>query len=331
VGVGALGIHHTRVAAAAPGARLVGVYEHHPERARRAVPFGAHLFDSLEALLDEVEAVVVSTPTKSHHAVGKAALERGISCLIEKPLAATVDEAQDLVQAALRAGATLCVGHTERVSPVVRAVADQIRRPRFIEAHRLGTFGPRGLDVDVLLDLMIHDVDLVLSWTGAAPIRVQGAGLSVLSGQVDIANARLEWEDGCVANLTASRVSLERMRKIRIFQEDAYLSLDSLHGRGEVVRADREAIAAVLAQAGGSSWNAEAMLPGLVQFVRRQAVPALEGEPLALQLEAFLRACRGEAAEGPTRIATGEEGLAAVRVVAQVRQSLEERTRQWVS
>ncbi len=330
VGVGALGIHHTRCAAASPLARLVGVYEHHPERAQRAAAFGAKLFDSLDDLLDEVEAVVVSTPTRSHHEVAVRALARGVSCLVEKPIAATVAEAEDMVEAARRTGAILCVGHTERMGPVVRSLAERVHRPRFIEAHRLAPFGPRGLDVDVLLDLMIHDVDLVLQWTGSPPATVAGAGVSVLSGQIDIANARLEWPDGCVANLTASRVSLERMRKIRLFQEDAYLSLDLLAGSAEIVHADRAAIAGALAQAGGSSWSAATVLPGLAPLVRRESVAPAAGEPLAVQLEGFLRACAGRPQDGPWYPATGEEGLAAVRVVTRVRESLEERSRRWV-
>ena len=329
VGVGALGIHHTRCAASSPRAQLVGVFEHHAERARRALEFGARIFPTLPALLDEVDAIVVSTPTRSHHEVAAQALVRGIACLVEKPLAASLAEAEILVGLAARHGAGLYVGHVERMSQVLLAARGLIRRPRFIEAHRLAPFGPRGLDVDVLLDLMIHDIDLTLHWTGSEPISVAAAGLSVLSSHIDIANARLEWADGCVANLTASRVSLERMRKVRLFQEDSYLSLDFLNHKGEMLRTNRTAISAALDAAGGSSWNTEALLPQLLGFVSRQAIEPRKAEPLAAQMESFLAAVAGEELDDLPHPATGGEGLAAVRVASRIRESLSDRLRKW--
>jgi predicted dehydrogenase len=329
IGVGALGIHHTRCASVAPGAELIGVFEHHEERGRRALEFGAKLFPSRQALLGEVDAVVVSTPTKSHFEVASAAIDRGVACLVEKPLAATTEEAEELVRRAEAAGVPLFVGHVERMGPMMLAAGSEIQRPRFIEAHRLAPFGPRGLDVDVLLDLMIHDIDLVLHWTGAEPTSVAAAGLAVLSSHVDIANARLEWADGCVANLTASRVSLERMRKARIFQEDAYLSIDFLHKTGEILRADGPAIRAALDAADGSSWNAQAVLPRLLGYVQRKKIEPGDAEPLAVQMEGFVRAVLGEDPGSLPRPATGREGLAAVRVASRVRDSVLERVEQW--
>jgi predicted dehydrogenase len=214
----------------------------------------------------------------------------------------------------------------------VRAARPFIRRPRFVEVLRLAGFTPRGADVDVLLDLMIHDLDLVLEWAGSPPAEVSAVGVAVLTEGEDIANARLEFEDGCVADLTASRVSQERLRKIRLFQEDAYLSLDLGQGTTEIVEADRRAIAAVvasgaLAEAVGGGMPASP--PDWGSLVSRRSLPGLEGDPLTLQLEAFLRAVRGESPLPGLAAATGTDGARAVRAAGRVREALRRRAERW--
>src|SRR5262245_12791916 len=247
LGVGALGRHHVRTTAQTAGATLVGAYDPRPDRARFAEEHGGRVFADARSLIEDSEAVIVASPTRTHRQVAATVLGAGRHCLVEKPLASDASECDDLLALARGSKLVLAVGHVERKNAAVRAARPFIRRPRFIEVRRLAGFTPRGADVDVLLDLMIHDLDLVLEWTGSAPAEVQAVGVAVLTDGEDIANARLEFADGCVADLTASRVSQERLRKIRLFQEEAYLSLDLGQGTAEIVEADRPAIAAVVA------------------------------------------------------------------------------------
>ncbi|HKA24610.1 MAG TPA: Gfo/Idh/MocA family oxidoreductase [Candidatus Eisenbacteria bacterium] len=332
IGVGALGRHHVRTVGRAPGVTLVGAYDPRAERAAFASEHGGQAFADPRALVDSCDALIVASPTRTHREVAGGALEAGRHVLVEKPLAAGAAECDELLALARGGDLVLHVGHVERLNAAVRAARPVIRRPRFIEVRRLAGFTPRGADVDVLLDLMIHDLDLVLEWTGAAPSQVQAVGVAVLTEGEDIANARLEFEDGCVADLTASRVSQEKLRKIRLFQEEAYLSLDLGQGTAEIVEADRHAIAQVVA----SGALAEAVGGGLPasppdwgNLVRRRSLPALAGDPLTLQLEAFLAAVRGEEAAGEVRAATGEDGARAVRVAERVREALRLRSERW--
>ena len=334
IGVGALGRHHVRTVSRTPGAVLVGAYDPHPERARAVEEHGGRAYPDARSLIGDAEAVIVASSTKSHREVAGAVLDAGKHCLVEKPLADHVDACDELVALAARAGVVLHVGHVERMNAAVRAARPLIRRPRFIEVRRLAGFTPRGTDVDVLLDLMIHDLDLVLSWCGAAPASLAAVGVAVLTGGEDIANARLEFEDGCVADLTASRVSQEKLRKIRLFQEDAYLSLDCAEGVAEIVEADRPAIAAAvasgaLAMARGGTQAPAAAPPDWSALVRRRALPRPEGDPLTLQLEAFLRAVRGEAPAPGLEPADGAAGTRAVRVADTIREALRRRSERW--
>jgi predicted dehydrogenase len=332
IGVGALGRHHVRTVGQTAGATLVGAFDPRAERAAFATEHGGRAFADPESLIEACDAVIVASPTRTHRAVAGNALAAGRHCLVEKPLATNAAECDELLALAARAGRVLHVGHVERMNAAVRAARPFIVKPRFIEVRRLAGFTPRGADVDVLLDLMIHDLDLVLEWTGSAPTEVAAVGVAVLTGGEDIANARLEFEDGCVADLTASRVSQERLRKIRLFQEDAYLSLDLGQASVEIVEADRHAIAAVvdsgaLAEAVGG--GAPPSPPDWSSLVRRRSLPCPEGDPLTLQLEAFLRAVRGAApADGPAA-ATGEDGARAVRVAGRVREALRQRAERW--
>ncbi|HEU0076878.1 MAG TPA: Gfo/Idh/MocA family oxidoreductase, partial [Longimicrobiaceae bacterium] len=237
VGVGSLGFHHARILREVAGARLAGVFDADPARAARVgEELGVRVFPGLEELLEEVEAAVVAVPTTEHATVALAALERGIHLLIEKPIASTLEEADRIVAAAEAAGVLVATGHVERFNAALRACEPYLDVPRFVESHRLAPFAGRGTDVAVVLDLMIHDIDLVLSLVGTEVSSVRAVGVPILTPSVDIANARLEFADGAVANITASRVSMERTRKIRFFQNSGYISLDLAAGTGEFLR-----------------------------------------------------------------------------------------------
>jgi predicted dehydrogenase len=227
IGVGHLGKHHARILAEVPGARLVAVVDPQPERAAAAAEgTGARALADYRELFDEVDAVTVAAPTEIHHDVALPFLERGVSVLVEKPMTRTIAEADALIAAAKTSGATLGVGHTERYNPAVAAVMPFVTTPRFIEVHRLGVFPDRSLDIDVVFDLMIHDLDIILALVKAEPTAIEAVGVPVLTDKYDIANARLRFSSGCIANVTASRISKERVRKIRFFQPDAYVSID---------------------------------------------------------------------------------------------------------
>ena len=227
IGVGHLGRHHARILGAMDGAQLVGVADTVPERAIAAAEAsGARALSDFRDLLGIVDAVTVAVPTELHRDIAIPFLERGIAVLVEKPMARTLAEADELIAAARASGATLAVGHTERYNPAVHAVLPLVTSPRFIEVHRLGVFPDRSLDIDVVFDLMIHDLDIVLALVRSEVTSIEAVGVPVLTPKYDIANARLRFESGCIANITASRISRDRVRKIRFFQPDAYLSID---------------------------------------------------------------------------------------------------------
>ena len=237
IGVGHLGQHHARLLAAMPGVQLAGVVDTRPGRADEiGAKFGAPAFADAEDLLAQVDAVTVAVPTTAHLDVARPFLDRGVAVLVEKPLAASLDEADALLAAARRGGAILAAGHTERFNPAVAAALPLVSRPRFIEVHRLGTFPERSLDIDVIFDLMIHDLDLLLAAVGSPVVAVEAVGVNVLTPRTDIANARLRFADGCIANVTASRISRDRVRKARFFQRDSYVSIDFAAQEVEVYR-----------------------------------------------------------------------------------------------
>jgi predicted dehydrogenase len=227
IGVGHLGRHHARILSSLPGSTLVGVVDVKADRAAEiAGLYKVKAFTDYRDLFGQVDAVSIAVPTQAHHDVALAFLERGVPVLVEKPLARSVDEADRLIALARERGLVLAVGHTERFNPAVSAASKFLQDPRFIEVHRLGTFPERSLDIDVVFDLMIHDLDIVLSIVKAPVASIEAVGVPVLTGRVDIANARLRFENGCIANVTASRISRDRVRKIRFFQPDAYVSID---------------------------------------------------------------------------------------------------------
>lgn len=223
IGVGALGRHHARLLAALPGAQLVAVVDTDRGRAEEvAKAAGCQALVSVADLPAALDAVSVAVPTEAHAELAVPFLDRGVAVLVEKPIARTLAEADAMIAAAERSGALLATGHTERFNPAVAAVLGRVERPRFVEVHRLGTFPDRSLDIDVVFDLMIHDLDLLLATVGEAVVSVEAVGVPVLTGRVDIANARLTFGSGCIANLTASRISRERIRKLRFFQPHSY-------------------------------------------------------------------------------------------------------------
>ena len=227
VGVGHLGRHHARILSTLEGARLVAVVDVIPERAQEvAAASGTEALTDSRELMGRVDAVTVAVPTELHHHVAMPFLTAGVGVLLEKPMARSLSEADDLLAAAAASGATLAVGHTERYNPAVTTVMPLVTSPRFIEVHRLGVFPDRSLDIDVVFDLMIHDLDIIVSLVRSEVTSIEAVGVPVLTPKYDIANARLRFASGCIANVTASRISRDRVRKIRFFQPDAYISID---------------------------------------------------------------------------------------------------------
>ena len=237
VGVGYLGRHHARILSSLPGARLTAVVDTNAARAHEvAAASGTRPLTDFRDLLGNVDAVTLAVPTDLHREIALPFLTAGVHVLVEKPMARSLAEADDMIQTAAKTGAILAVGQTERFNPAVIAARPVLSDPRFIEVHRLGTFPERSLDIDVVFDLMIHDVDIVLSLVNAEVEAIEAVGVPVLTGRVDIANARLTFSNGCIANLTASRISRDRVRKIRFFQPMAYVSIDYSAQKLEVFR-----------------------------------------------------------------------------------------------
>lgn len=237
IGVGHLGSLHTKMYSQIPSVQLAGLFDVEHERTQKlAAEFNTKAFKSLDELLAQVDAVSIATVTQSHYEVGMKVLEKGIHALIEKPITATLDQAKELIELAQNKKLKLQVGHIERFNPAILALEPYHIHPMFIESHRLAQFNPRGSDVAVVLDLMIHDIDLILSLVPSKVTRIDANGLAVISNTPDIANARLQFENGCVANVTASRISQNKMRKMRLFQNDAYISIDFAQGLAEVFR-----------------------------------------------------------------------------------------------
>ena len=306
VGAGALGYHHIRLLKKIEGAELVGFYDHNATRAPQvAKELETTAFSSLEALLDKVEAMTVVVPTPAHVEVGLPILERGIHALIEKPLADTLPGAETLVHTARERRLCLQVGHVERFNRAVRAAAPYLEEPRFLQTERLAPFQPRGTDVAVILDLMIHDLDLVLELVRSEVGEVRATGVPILTPHVDIANARVEFANGAVATITASRVSRERTRKLRIFQPTGYFSLDLAQGNGHFYKLK-------------SGWQGLGA-KRIEEIVDHVKLDAPEAEPLKLELESFLRAVRGEG----DVVVTGAAGLQALTLAYRVADAIE--------
>ena len=299
IGVGHLGQHHARIYSELPQTRLVGVADiDQPRRTEIGNRFGVAHFGDYRSLLDQVDAVSVAVPTLQHREVVLDCLDAGVHVLVEKPIAATPEEGRQMVHRAKRNGVVLHVGHVERFNPMRDLVGDLLSNPRFIECHRLAPFQPRGTDVDVVLDLMIHDVDLILSFGLGRVNKVEAVGIAVLSPQVDFAHARVEFDKGCVVNFTASRMSTGRLRKMRLFQEHLYLSVDFLSRQGIVYR------------------QTDPVTPEA--SVQEESIQAGDEEPLKRELQAFVQAMQTGAPGG----VSGEEGLAALELVHEIVHSI---------
>jgi predicted dehydrogenase len=310
VGAGSLGFHHVRILRDLPGIRFTGLFEARPDRAREvAGELGVQAHDTLEKLLDVSDAVTIVVPTSQHFAVAKAAIARGRHVFIEKPITTTLEEADALLALAREKGVMIQIGHIERFNQAVRAALPYVSKPRFIDSERLAPFSPRGSDVAVVLDLMIHDIDLLLTLVSSDASEIAAVGVPVLTPMLDIANARVTFTSGAVANITSSRISRERKRKIRIFQQSGYLSLDLAAGTGEFFRLRSD----IDPRSFGSG------PADITAFVDRIKLEAPAGEPLKLELESFASALRREA---PIDV-TGEEGRLALGVALRIVKEIE--------
>ncbi|HZI79046.1 MAG TPA: Gfo/Idh/MocA family oxidoreductase [Vicinamibacterales bacterium] len=294
IGVGHLGRHHARLLAGTPGIDLVAVVDTAPGRAAEiASQHGGEAFEDWRDVRGRVDAVTIAVPTESHADIAVGCIEAGAAVLVEKPLASSVADATRIVDAAARHGVICAAGHSERFNPAVAAALPHVKDPRFIEVHRLGAFPDRGLDVDVIFDLMIHDLDLLLATVGSDVVDIEAVGVNVLTPKTDIANARLRFASGCIANLTASRISRDRVRKARFFQRASYVSIDFAAREVEVYR-----------------------------LVAGDGRPSIEGgrltvakdEPLRRELDDFVQAVREGRAPGVTAAAARDALILATRV-----------------
>jgi predicted dehydrogenase len=300
IGVGHLGRHHARILADLPGVQLVAVVDTNRERAEEiAAQYGAVAHTDWRAVMGAVDAVTIAAPTEAHAAIASAFLEERVHVLVEKPMTATTAEADALLALAGARGVLLAVGHTERFNPAIAHVKPLLAAPRFIEVHRLGTFPERSLDIDVVFDLMIHDLDLVLDIVGGEVAAIEAVGVPVLTPRVDIANVRLRFDNGCIANLTASRISRDRVRKIRFFQRDMYVSVDYAAQEVEIYR--------LVGRAG----QMPAIEGGKLDLARE--------EPLKRELQDFVDAIR----EGRPPLVTGAQGRAALALAERVVERME--------
>jgi predicted dehydrogenase len=299
IGVGSLGQWHAKVYAACPGARLAGVYDSDPDRAREiGERYGAPVFDSIAELASHVQAASIVVPTDRHAEIALPLIEKGLHLLVEKPIAATLEESEAMVAAAARRGTLLQVGHVERFNPVMSFLEEALVQPRFIEATRLAPFpparpglAPRGTEVSVVLDLMIHDLEVILHLVRSPLKEFHACGVPVLSTSEDIANVRLLFENGCVANITASRVSLEKVRKIRVFQQDTYVSLDYQNQTGHLMRRENgQIVPSEVPIEKGDALERE--LASFIACVRDRHEPLVSGRHAAGALKLAMDICR---------------------------------------
>lgn len=326
IGVGHLGRLHVQNYRLIPDIELVGVFDIDHDRARQvATEFQTIAYEDLEDLLDNIQAASIVVTTTSHFEIASACLKRGIHCLVEKPLTSSLAEADELIEAARQAGLILQVGHIERFNPAILALKDFELKPMFIESHRLASFNPRGTDVAVVLDLMIHDIDIILHLVKNPVAKIDASGVAVVTDEVDIANARLGFENGCVANITSSRISQKKMRKMRLFQRNAYIGIDFLQKFSEIY----QLVDAPAAPARPDQFPIEfgqlnqAGLPKKIIYERRQIEAA---NALKLELESFIHSIRS----GTRPEVSGEEGREALRVALAITDLIKSQMRQLI-
>ena len=317
IGTGKLGREHVRVLKRVPEVEHVACFDIIRERSEGvAQTFGAEAFDNVDAMLDAVDAVSIVVPTVEHAGVSLKALDRGKNLFVEKPIAASVSEAQTIISAARDAGRVLQIGHVERFNAAIQQSLPHIESPSFVEIHRLAPFTIRGIDVSVIMDLMIHDLDLLHMFIGKTPVEIRAKGAAILTDAPDIVNARLEYEGGCVANLTASRVSVEPMRKVRIFSHSGYLSMDLLRGKVKHIRKGQRFGEGVRLL---KENPANLATVSLSDFVTMNETESKGEEPLFGELQSFCQTI----ANGVKPAVTGEDGLKALEVAAEIQRIVE--------
>lgn len=315
VGLGRMGGHHARVYASLPGVQLVALVDKRRDKAEQiAAQHGGGIFDRVEDILGRVDLATIAVPTVHHLAAARPLIEAGIPVLIEKPLASTVEEARQIVELA-RAHKTLVqVGHTERFNPVVLAMQRMDVKARFVETHRISPFTFRSADIGVVADMMIHDIDIVLHMVGSPVERVEAVGVSVLGPHEDVANARVRFANGCVANLTASRLALKTERKIRVFSETAYFSLDYQKKSGVAIKKDANLDILKLAREHNLEDLSQIPQLDFSKMVKVEPLLVNDVEPLRAELQAFVDAIQGQR---PVAV-PAEEGMAAVQLAADI-------------
>lgn len=309
IGAGYLGQYHAQKYARMPDVELVGVADIDVDRADEvAAEYGTAAFYDHRELLERVDAASIVVPTAAHYDISKEFLSHNVHLLIEKPMTSTLDQADELIEVAAANGSILQVGHLERFNPAVVALRDIVKKPMFIEAHRLSIFNERGTDVSVVLDLMIHDIDIIINYVRSEIVNIHATGIPVTTDQVDIANARIEFDTGCVANVTTSRISMKNERKIRLFQKDCYISVDFANRGFTHICQDENC--------------QDAIIPGMA--IQQQSFP--QADALDDELKAFVRSVqRGEPA-----VVTGKDGREALAVALNIMEQIEKtRKRLW--
>jgi len=315
IGVGHLGQHHVRVFKEIPNCELIGIYDQNKERAAEiSQRYEVRAFSEYEALLHDIDAIDIAVTTIHHYRLAKIALEKGKHVFIEKPITSNLQEAEELVSLAREKKLKIQVGHIERFNPIVLKIADEIKDPMFIESHRLAPFTPRGSDVSVVLDLMIHDIDLILSFVESDLRDIRASGVCILTPNIDIANARLEFENGAIANVTASRVSLKRERKIRFFQKDAYLSLDFQNKKVTILKKSKD-LQKILPEIllGTRTINTDELVD-----LRQIDSSDITKDALTLELESFIEAI----AEDKRPCVDGMAGMKALQVALNIMEKI---------
>ena len=323
VGVGHMGINHARIYSELESCTLTAVYDHNAEAARHAAKkYRTHAAASLEEFASLVDVATICTPTVTHYDVGKFLLNHGKHLLIEKPIADTPENARALSELAAKRACVLQVGHVERFNPVLAALESKLRNPRFLEVTRLSPYPNRSTDIGVVLDLMIHDIEIILHLVRSPIVSIDAVGISVLSKGADIANVRFRFENGCVANVTASRISENKVRKIRVFQENAYLSLDYQNQSGYLLRLARadERESSFLGKIAGLASASTIVTEFSGKRIVREPVEVEKGEPLKIEIESFLHCAR----EGAKPKVSGPAAADALDIALDITRRIEE-------
>lgn len=322
IGVGHLGKIHASLYRDIKTADLVGIHDSDTEKANKvAGELNITAYSDINELLQNVEAVNIVTPTSTHHDIAKKALDNNCHLFIEKPIMAQESEAEEIIRIAKEKNKLLQVGHIERFNPAILAISDVSLKPLFIESHRLASFNPRGTDVAVILDLMIHDLDLILSLVKSKPVQIDASGVGVVSETLDIANARIQFENGCVANITASRISTKKMRKMRVFQPNSYVSIDFNEGFSEIYYIDDTAMTFKNGTLAFSLGQIES--GNKRKDIKYNKLQRSDVNPLKYEISGFIESILANLPP----LVSGEEGLAALKLANQVLAIIEERTK----